>query len=47
MAPWYDAEQHGCGQPRPNHMLRWVVAVAAILTAGHLMFAQSDIAPRT
>jgi hypothetical protein len=30
-----------------GHMLRWVIAIAAVLTVGHFMFNAAGIAPRT
>jgi hypothetical protein len=32
---------------RKRHMLRWVIAIAAVLTVGHFMFNAAGIAPRT
>jgi hypothetical protein len=30
-------------QGRPNHMLRWVTAIAAVLVIGHLVFQPAEL----
>ena len=33
-------------QGRPNHMLRWVTAIAAVLVIGHLVFQPAELGTR-
>ena len=34
-------------QGRPNHMLRWVTAIAAVLVIGHLVFQPAEQGTQT
>jgi hypothetical protein len=34
-------------QGRPNHMLRWVTAIAAVLVIGHLVFQPAELGTQT